>query len=357
MGSTSGSGVINNSTFTSGTAGTGGAGGAGGGGVGGSGGTGGATGGGCGNPTGGSGGSGGSGGAGGRGQDGANGLSQAIAINTGATLTGSSSAVINTNTVTIEYKNAKICQNSVLTMTKSAGNWGLPAGFDYVKYNQSGVASEFGAANSPADVTTTGAVGTYNLTANGQVFNSYLSVRTTRSAPVITVQANDGSTLSPVRTICNDGTVKLVASASGPEQQEFKWEIFDNATQAPNKGSVTGLVFSSTAQSPVTTALANTGTTDKTYTVRYQVRDECCGWSIPVFETIIVKPDPTAPTNFTLTGPNGSNEICVPTNISASSPTGATGGITAYTYQWDWDNSAHSYSRWRNFSRFCFCFR
>lgn len=334
--------TVTTSPVVSGTAGSGGSGGSGG--IGGTGGAGGDNRGcsGCGNAyRGGYGGIGGNGGAGGNGGNASAGLSHQMYV-VGVGSSTPSATVPNGTTVTINYNNSKLCANSVLNMTKSAGSWGLPAGYDYVKYNNTSVASEFGAASSPIDVFTTNTSGSTNLTANGQVFNSYLTVRGSRTLPVITIQANDGSALSPAATICNGGNVKLTATAWGTER-EFLWEIFD-ATNAPNKGLTTNRVFQSTSQSPVTSALANTGSTDKTYIVRYQVREECCGWSIPVFTTITVKPDPTAPTDFTLVGPNASSEICVPNTIAANTPTGATGGITTHTYQWDYDNSAHPYA-------------
>jgi hypothetical protein len=339
------SGTLNYSTLSSGTAGSGGTGGAGGaGGIGGNGGTGAA------NCTGeigrgGNGSKGGNGGSGGSGGVGAAGASYQMYTVGGSPLnTSPSVAVPNSPVVTIAYQNGKICANSVLTVTKNAaGSWTLPSGWDWVKYNNTSATSQYSAGTvSPSDITTTVTSGSYDLIANGTVFNSYLTVRSSRTAPTITIKANDNTTLSPAATICDGGTVKLTATSWGTEQ-EFLWEIFD-ATNAPNKGLTSNRVYVSTSQSPVTDALTNSGTTDKVYLVRYQVREECCGWCIPRFTTITVKPNPTAPTNFTITGPNASSEICVPNTISASSPTGSLYGITPYTYEWDYDNSVHPYN-------------
>lgn len=291
----------------------------------------------------GNGGNGGSGGNGGRGRDGANGATAQMV--TDGNVSGPSVTIPNSPIVTVSTQNARICANSVVGISTSAGNWGtLPSGWSFVRYNQTSVPSQFTASSLTADIATTNTSGSYNLTAGSPAttFNSYLTVRSDRTLPVITIQASDGSELSPARTICNGGAVKLTASSWGT-QQEYRWEVFDNPTQAPDKGSTAGLVFSSNLQSPVTTALTNTTTSDKIYTVRYQVREECCGWSIPVFETIIVKPDPTAPTDITFSSPSSGNQICIPDSIIASGASGATGGIAPYLYDWGYENANQPY--------------
>lgn len=250
---------------------------------------------------GGKGGAGSAGGKGGNGGNGAAGVQYAIANQGGGTLptitslspaiaansSTSGGSIINSTVVSLNAVPNKLCQNSVLSMTTSNPSWALPAGWDYVKYNNTGVASEFSSSNTTVDVMTTNTSGSSNLTANGAVFNSYLTVSSARTAPAITILASDGSTLNPAATICAGSAAKLSAASWGTEV-EYKWEIF-STINAPNKGSVTGLVYSYNTQSPVTGTLSL-----GTYLVRYQVKEECCGWSIPVFAVITVIASPTA---------------------------------------------------------------
>jgi hypothetical protein len=124
----------------------------------------------------------------------------------------------------------------------------------------------------------------------------------------------------------------------GVQSRNTSGKIF-STVNAPNKGLSTGLVFSSTLQYPVTTALS-TGE----YLVRYQVREECCGWSIPVFERIFVVDQPTNPLDFTFSSPASGTDVCLPSTITAvSPPTGVTGGITPYEFDWDYENSVRPY--------------
>lgn len=107
----------------------------------------------------------------------------------------------------------------------------------------------------------------------------------------------------------------------------YNWEVYSGALQA--KGSTTNLVFSSTLQSPTTPALS-----PGTYNVRYQVKELCCGWSVPAFATFTVNADPTVPTGVTQS-PTVS-PACAGT-LSVSSPTGITGGLGSgfWTFEYD----------------------
>ncbi|MCB9188379.1 MAG: T9SS type A sorting domain-containing protein [Flavobacteriales bacterium] len=297
---------------------------------------------------GGNGGTGGSGGNGSAGTSGNAGVNEAIRVSSGSnpTLTSISPAItVNSSTsggsvpnspvVTLNYDNTKICANSILEIEKTGSNWdALPSNWSFVKYNNTSTASQFGVTSTPAEITTTNTSGSYDLGTTGADFPSYLTIRDARSAPVITLQANDGSALSPY-TICEGGNIKLTASTSGTNELEYNWEVY-SGTSAPNKGAATSPVYSSNSQSPVTSAFNTAGT----YIVRYQVRDECCGWSIPVFTTFTVNPDPTAPTDITF---SSANPLCEGSSIVVTGASGATNGVTPYSYEWDVETPSTPY--------------
>lgn len=232
----------------------------------------------------------------------------AIAINTSP----SGGTVLNSPIVSLNEIPNKICQNSVLNIETTAASWDLPNNWEFVKYNSTTANSEFTTGSTIADITTSNNSGFYDLTANGVVFNSYLNVRSERELPVITVNP------SP---ICDGETIDLSATSWGTET-DYKWEIFD-ATDAPDKGLPTGLVYSSSDENPTGITLT-AESTPKTYIIRYQVYEECCGWSVPVFEVITVNPLPT-PT-FASISPTAN--VCIGTNITYSTQ----GGKSNYTW-------------------------
>ena len=240
-------------------------------------------------------------------------ISPAIAVNSST----SGGSITNSPIVSLNQIPNKICQNSVLNVTTSAASWTLPTNWEFVKYNNTAVTSEYTTASTTADITTTNTSGFYDVTANGVVFNSYLNVKSARTLPVIT--------FSPTPA-CDGDNLTFSATSWGTET-EYKWEIFD-ATNAPNKGATTNLIFSSSLASPTTNLLTAT-TSAKTYLIRYQVKEECCGWSIPVFETITVNPKITPLVAIT-SSPNAN--VCIGTTVSFTAvPTN--GGATP-AYQW-----------------------
>src|SRR5690606_9719632 len=180
------------------------------------------------------------------------------------------------------------------------------------------VASQFTAASSPAEIYTTATSGTNNLIAGATTFNSYLNVRSARTLPTIIVLQSDFSALNVANTICKGADIALTASAWGTEV-DFKWDVFQ-ATNAADKGASTNLVFSSSLQNPVTTyGFPTTGT----YLVRYQVKESCCGWSIPVFQQITV----VDPMHIALTA--GSTTICHGNSAVITGTVTANGAWTA----------------------------
>src|SRR5690606_10194194 len=124
----------------------------------------------------------------------------------------------------------------------------------------------------PAEIYSTATTGFSNLVAGATTYNSYLSVRSARTLPTITIRKPDNSALNLPNTVCKGDDISLSATSWGTEV-EFKWDIFQ-AANASNKGSSANLVFSSTQQTDIT----NYGfPTAGTYIIRYQVKESCCG--------------------------------------------------------------------------------
>lgn len=284
------------------------------------------------------GGSGGSGARGGSGEDGADGLSAQVV--SGTSTLAPSVAIPSSPTISITYNdNMKLCKNSVLTIARTVGtgNWTLPTNFDYVRYNQTATASQYAAGSvTPSDIyPTNNTAGYYDLQSGTLVFESYLDLEAdNRTAPSVTVKATDGSNLLS-NSICAGGSVLLNKTGSYGTVVDYRWEVFSGAT-APNKSVFPSgsAVFSSNVASPEFGPFI----TAATYTVRYQEREQCCGWSIPVFATITVRPDPSAPTDITFSSPATGAAICVPQTITVSGASGGTNGITPYTYEYVYDN-------------------
>ena len=266
------------------------------------------------------GGNGGYGGNGGRGRDGANGISSQMVVN--GTTSSPSATIPNGTIVTLSNLPNRICANSTLQIKTSAASWSLPSGWEFTKYNNTAASSQYNNSSTDAEITTTNSSGTYNLTANSVVFNSYLNVASERTLPVISLSAS---------SVCLGGTVDLSASSWGVES-DFIWEVF-SGTNADNKGTSTNRIFNATTQTSSVTL-----NTAGTYTVRYQVKETCCGWSKPVFATIIVYPSFNSG-EISSTG----QTICYGGTPSViGSNTAASGGDGTITYSWR--SSADGYS-------------
>ncbi len=260
--------------------------------------------GGCDGGRGGDGGAGGAGGSGGRGQDGANGLSQDIVTVNGAFISGSSTSVPNNYIVSVNYNNAKACIYSEITLTKNTGVWSFPGSLSLENDTRDQPAgsplSSYSASSSPVVVYTTTPDAEIDLTVNGLQYAAYLKIAVdNRQKPVITPSSH---------TICLDGSVSLSATHWGTEQ-EYDWRIYQGA-------NVNSPLYTSTISSPT---VDFTGYTPGLYIVRYKVRESCCGWSIPIYDTIRILP---LPVQYTVQGggnycPGGSG---VPITLSGSEP-------------------------------------
>lgn len=321
-----GTGTLTGSTFTSGTVGTGGTGGnGGGGGTGGNGGTGASV---CTGEVGrgGNGSKGGNGGTGGRGRDGVNGLQANIRIENTAVVNNNGLAQPNNPTV-LAYKG---CSNSEITITKTTGSWVNPPSPGSAFENDiSSAVSSYGTGSTPAVIyyTTAAATGFKDLTVNGVTYKNLINLRdNTRTAPTINAISTP---------ICKDGTINLgtptLSTTTG-----YNWSV--KQISAPNSPAAPGAELLTAAQqvvqNPGNITLANPDAADRTYQVRLKVQHECCGWSIPTYFSVTVRPA-LVPGSI-----NGTQTICYNGNPALlGNVSSASGGAGVFTYEWQYQGN------------------
>ena len=259
----------------------------------------------CGNTevgAGGQGGRGGNGGNGGNGQPGASGLI-AYMITDGVT-SNPSTSIPNPTTLVIDYPiNAKGCVNSEITLSNvSANPWTL-TGSTLLDNVNLGVSNYSYNGSNPVTVYYTSA-GAFDVGVNGGNYQDWIHI-IDGTRPSSVGFSNTSS------SVCSGSTLNISASEWGTELA-WEWVLF--TTDATNPVDVQTTQSASFTFPNVTTAT--------TYTIRYRVRESCCGWSKPYYQTITVYPVTTP----TIASTNG-NSFCVGDSLTLS----ATGGGT---YQW-----------------------
>ena len=291
------------------------------------------------NGTGGTGGRGGDGAPGGRGQDGANGLAQAVAaISSTVTQTAGTPNAPNAAADFLKARYYKGCTNSYIEIQKAAGTTTSPA-FDLASmaasmiYDQSPNTSSY-------SYTTTGALTTYvNFLTQGwkqeklqaqNGWTTFIRITESRSLPTI-------ATLP--KRICSGQTTSFTITSNNPNQDysntaadyEWKYRIYKDGIvrRTPDPGWTTG-----NGAGANTITLTNTTTDSITYLIAGRVRDKCCGWSIWVYDSVVVMPGITPANTWTSIPADGSN-ICLkgaPTTLSVNIPTGQSGGVAGVAY-------------------------
>jgi hypothetical protein len=248
----SNNGSLNSILAITGNAGLGGNGGDGGtGGAGGTGGTG-ATAGAGESGAGGAGGNGGIGVAGGRGQDGANGVSEDF-YNTVV----DNGSVLSTG-ITANYYEG--CTNSRIDITKTGGSWNLGGSDAQLVYDVSPFATSFNSASAAAQISFA-TIGAKDMAIETEVYKEFITIRYTRDLPVFTATTS----------VCKD----VQASFSTVESaDEYNIVVFD--------------AFGVIVDQSSTNSLDYTFTTPGVYYAKLEVKNACCGWSMPVWETINV---------------------------------------------------------------------
>ena len=287
---------LTNLTLTSGAAGAGGAAGIGG--------NGGAfrasTAGNCGCGDGNRGGAGGGGAAGGKGGDGGFGGDGLNAqVYTDGTLTSPSVVIPVVPVVTALHSG---CTNSEIAITNPGGTWALPAGMNFI--------NDLNSASSSFNTTTNSAIvgvnanGNFNLTVTGTVYNGYVGVYTTRALPNVAALT---------ATVCEGDVFSMTTASTGAQ---FEWVVFPAAgsTAVPTAIFTTSVASWST---PVT------GTTTN-YRVRLRIRDNCCGWSTPVYHNFTVVATSAGPVATGAT-------ICLGQTASLTATGSGSGNLTWYS--------------------------
>lgn len=212
--------------------------------------------------TGGNGGNGGNGGEGGRGRDAANGLAETIANAGSGTITATGTTIPNSTEVSVKYHNAA-CTNSEINITKSSGTWALPANGQFIK-DTSPTTSSYNNSSANAIIFFT-QTGSHNLS-NGTT-NAVDFIQITASRPAPTMNSVPAS-------LCQGYSLNLGTPVNGTE---YEWIVFLN--------TVSNVVYTSAVQNP---GIIEPFTTQGTYAIRLRIKDECCGWSIPLYQTISV---------------------------------------------------------------------
>jgi HYR domain len=163
-------------------------------------------------------------------------------------------------------------------MTITAGSWGLPSSLSLIN-NLNATTTSFTTSNSAIQVSSA-VSGTFDITANSGIYEGYLSI-TDNQRPVPTV------TLSSTNIcVSNSITASFTESGSGwsPTNSAFLWEVYNGATATGSP------VFTSTVANPTLGPFLTAGT----YLLKFQVTEQCCGTSVPVYQTITVGAGTTA---------------------------------------------------------------
>ena len=240
--------------------------------------------------------------------------------------TNPSTSIPNPTTVVVTYDNNQGCRNSVIPITKGAGTWTLGTGLSFVN-NLTAASTNFTTSSSPAEVFATTS-GNYDLNANGGNYAGFVRIiNNTRPIPTVTLSNT---------TICVGGSIAGAFSEPAWSQTnvDLDWKIYQGTTTAAP------LFATSNAANPTFGPFNVSGT----YLLKFQVREQCCGWSTPIYRTITVNLDPSPPTDIPFSSPFPLAEICVPgTIVTTSGVSGASGGVPPFVNEWDYQNGAHAF--------------
>jgi len=154
------------------------------------------------------------------------------------------------------------CTNSVIDLAKSAGNWDLGAMVANAINDVLPGVSSFDAASNAVQVYYT-LQGNKDLVTELSTLQDFFEIRENRVLPTIAAIPD---------SLCAGEELVLNTSATG---LEIQWSVLNEA------GST---VASRTGATPTPVALP-TGS----YFVKLEVRDACCGWSIPVYDSTFVR--------------------------------------------------------------------
>ena len=218
----------------------------------------------------------------------------------------------------------------------------MPGNFDYVKFENSAIASEYSSTSTKALIYATNNNNAYyDLVSGAVTYPKYLELTAdSRPLPVASITATDGSALPDSNRICVGASVKGSNSVSFGTKVEYKWEVYSGLSAPTNETSPGSTVFTSSLATPIFGAFNTPGR----YTVRYQERDLCCGWSIPVFNVIVVEPQPGTPT--ATKNPN-IDSLCEGETLTLNSPTSPSGGAGTCNVEYRYTtNNGGAWTSW-----------
>ena len=294
---------------------------------------------------GGRGGGGAAGGNGGSGGNGTNGTQIAIARQNGGndpSLTPSNFVTINSSTsggsapttspvVRILHEKGKPCINSEINLYKASGTWTLPSGLSFVNDLTSSTTS-FTTSTANIKVFTTSVNTTYDLTAPLDFPGFLRTVADNRPWADFTI--------SPTSLCVGTGAeIQLTQTNPFGTQIEYEWIIFNATSNANNP-----LITSNQNNPLVDVSTLGVGT----YTVRFRVKEICCGWSRPRFANFTIVQKPTQPNNLTKTTASNFGQVCEgATGLSVNAATGSTGGAGNCVYEYSYQNTDGNWSNWQ----------
>lgn len=210
---------------------------------------------------GGAGGSGGDGGNGGNGGDGAQGDAIQLFQN------GTSPALLESDWPYVEALSITTndgCLNSEYVLSKSVGTWDLAAmGATLIEDLQPGQSS----FDEISDVISVSfqSTGTVDLVTNQQFLSNYMEINSSRSLPTIEGISD---------TTCAGEQIDLFTSVVG---EAYDWTVYDqNYNELQN--------YSSQDPAPFTPEVG------VIYRFQLRVKDACCGWSVPIYDSTYVSP-------------------------------------------------------------------
>ncbi|MCZ2356713.1 MAG: DUF2341 domain-containing protein [Bacteroidia bacterium] len=187
------------------------------------------------------------------------------------------------------------------------GHMTMRAEVEYLRYvnNVSANYTSYGTSSSPLSIYYT-STGSKPIMVGSQRYEDLVNIRINRPLPVMTVTPDSTCLGSPFN----------LSATSAYTVNAWSWEII-KVSGSYSESSPSTPVYTSSAQNPGAVTLSDTGT----FQVRLRVRENCCGWSIPVYKTIKVKHIPAAPTYstgpLTVCAGSGSQSYSVVTSGSA----------------------------------------
>ncbi len=219
---------------------------------------------------GGNGGAGGAGGAGGDGADGDDGDAVPV-FQDGTTITQTGSGIPSafSPVVVSQYQG---CTNSQILLEKNGGDFELSSmGSPMLVNNIDPVTTSYVTTQDNIAVyyTTTGE---HDVVVSGTSYHNFISINETRPLPTMEV-IQDGA---PVTALCGSSDIELSTPVSAVD---YDWAIVHN-----------GVVVPATGGNGDSTTTHSFGVASGTYYVKLRVKDECCGWSIPVYTELTVAP-------------------------------------------------------------------